>query len=208
MKKILFITILAISCMQNTYSQEPAKSISVKPGLGIGLGFFYPTAVNDYIHDDLSNYITTNEALYMNYLLRGSVEIRFINNFGIEPVIETAFAPKIVIGADENYLFGRVSPGILANVYIPVGHRRNSFFLGAGAMYHHMWFKGYTGNTIGPAFQAGLSLYFGRVFNPRVFAGFNYAKANGENGNGQGHPSELELAYTDFHIGIIIPLSN
>jgi hypothetical protein len=205
MRKFFFSFILAIICTQFSLSQNSEeKKVIVKPGISLGLGIFYPKEINDYIEADLSDYITTNENLYLNFFLRGSVGIQFSKMFVLEPVVEVALAPKIVIGADKSFIFGRVSPGILANLHVPVGNRKNTFFLGGGALYHSMWFKGYTGGTIGPAFQAGYSMNFGKSLNPEAFAGFNYAKAHGKNKDLGNMSPGLDLSYTDFHMGIRI----
>ena len=205
MRKFLFSAILAIICLQFSFSQNSEeKKVIVKPGISLGLGIFYPREINKYIENDLSNYITTNENLYLNFFLRGSVGIQFSKMFVLEPVLEFALAPKIVIGADRSFVFGRVSPGILANLHVPVGSRRNTFFLGGGALYHYMWFKDYSGGTIGPAFQAGFSMNFGKSLNPEAFAGFNYAKAQGKDRSLGNMSPGLELSYTDFHMGIRI----
>jgi hypothetical protein len=201
----MFPFILAIICTQISISQNTEeKKVFVKPGIGIGFGIFSPKEINEYIDNDLSNYITTNANMYLNFFLRGSLGIQFSKMFVLEPVVEFAIAPKIVIGADKSYIFGRVSPGILANLHVPVGKRRNTFFLGGGALYHYMWFKDYSGSTIGPAFQAGFSMNYGKSLNPEVFAGFNYAKAHGKNNSYGNIIPDLELNYTDFHIGIRI----
>lgn len=202
MKKFLLCVVLVIGCLQVSFSQIDNKKIHIKPGIGFGFGIFYPTGINEYIEKDLSNYLTVNESLYMNYFLRGSLGIQFSRNFELKPVIETAIAPKIVFGADKSYLFGRVSPGILANFHIPLGKSRHSVFLGGGVLYHYMWFKDYSGSTIGPAVQGGVSFRIGRFFNPEVYAGFNYAKTEGNYNGTSGHASNLELSYTDFRIGI------
>jgi hypothetical protein len=205
MRKFIFLFVFAIICSQYSHSQNSEeKRVFIKPGISLGLGVFYPKEINDYIEADLSNYITSNENMYINFFLRGSFGIQFSKMFVLEPVVEFAIAPKIVIGADKSYIFGRVSPGVLANLHVPVGKRRNTFFLGGGALYHHMWFKDFSGGTIGPAFQAGFSMNFGKSLNPEVFAGFNYAKAQGKDKSLGSMSPGLELSYTDFHLGIRI----
>jgi hypothetical protein len=206
MKKFIVCIFLAIVCIQFSSAQNnDNKKVKVKPGISIGFGLFYPSEVNDWIKNDLSDYIATNEDLYLNLFLRGSLGIQLNKVITLEPVLEMALAPKLMIGASgKSLIFGRVSSGILANLYTPMSKGRNSFFLGGGALYHYMWFKDYSGSTIGPAFQLGLSFNRGRSFNPEVFAGFNYAKATGKYSGFEQYPSELELSYTDFHIGFRI----
>ena len=206
MKKFIFCTILALICIQFSFSQTEGKTFYIKPGIGFGLGVFYPTEINDYIKDDLSDYITTNADLYANFFLRGSFGIQFNRYFVLEPVLEFAIAPKIIIGADGSYIFGRVSPGILANFHIPVSNGKHSVFLGGGALFHYMWFEDYSGSTIGPAIQGGISLNFGKSLNPEAYAGVNFARTQGKyNGSiyiDHPGPPELQLAYTDFHLGL------
>jgi hypothetical protein len=209
MRKLLFSTMLAVICMQLSFSQNnDDKKVIVKPGISLGFGIFYPKEINDYIENDLSGYIATNENLYLNLFLRGSLGIHLAKFIALEPVAEVAIAPKIVIGAgNKSLIFGRVSSGVLADFYIPMGSGRNSFMLGGGALYHYMWFKDYSGSTIGPAIQAGISLNSGKSFNPEIFAGVNYAVAKGKYRGSLFDqplylPLELELSYTDFHIGV------
>jgi hypothetical protein len=205
MRKFIFSALLAVICIQSSLSQNSEENkIFVKPGISLGLGIFYPKEINNFIEHDLSNYITTNANLYLNFFLRGSLGIQFSKMFVLEPVVEFAIAPKVVIGADKSYIFGRVSPGVLANLHVPVGKRRNTFFLGGGALYHYMWFKDFSAGTIGPAFQAGVSMNYGKSINPEVFAGFNYAKAQGKDKSIGNMSPGLELSYTDFHLGIRI----
>jgi hypothetical protein len=204
MKKLIVSILLAIVCIQFSSAQNSAsKKVYFKPGISFGVGIFYPKEVNNYIENDLTDYITTNENLYANYFLGVSFGIQLNKVIAIEPVIEFALAPKIMIGADRTYIFGRVSPGVMANLYAPMGSKgRNAFMLGGGILYHHMWFEDYAGNTIGPAFKIGVSFNHGKSFNPEAFAGFNYAKAMGKySGGGYFQQSELELSYTDFRIG-------
>jgi hypothetical protein len=207
MKKFIVSVLLAIVCIQFLSSQNSAgKKVYFKPGISLGVGIFYPKEVNNYIENDLTDYITTNENLYANYFLGASFGIQLNKVIAIEPVIEFALAPKIMIGADRTYIFGRVSPGVMANLYAPMGSKgRNSFMFGGGIMYHYMWFEDYTGNTIGPALKIGISFNHGKSFNPEAFAGFNYAKTMGKYSGGSYYQqSELELSYTDFRIGFRI----
>jgi hypothetical protein len=171
MRKFIFSALLAVICTQSSLSQNSEENkIFVKPGISLGLGIFYPKEINNYIEHDLSNYITTNANLYLNFFLRGSLGIQFSKMFVLEPLFEFAIAPKVVIGA----------------------------------LYHYMWFKDFSAGTIGPAFQAGVSMNYGKSINPEVFAGFNYAKAQGKDKSIGNMSPGLELSYTDFHLGIRI----
>jgi hypothetical protein len=146
-------------------AQGNDKKFATSGGLGIGVGFFAPKGVNDYIKADLSNYITTNESLFMYEEVNAFLNFKF-RYFDITGIAEFALGPKFVVGAGNNtsYFFNRFSPGVLANVFLPTGSSgKYALFLGGGIQYHMMTFEGFSGQTLGFRGQLGYDLQVGRV---------------------------------------------
>jgi hypothetical protein len=161
------------------------KKFAFGPGIGIGVGFFNPSGVNEYINNDLSEYITTNANLYMYEEVKAFLNFK-TRWFDVVPMVEYAIGPKVVVGASGTYFFNRLSPGVTADFFIPMGMSgKYAFFLGAGAQYHMMTFKGYTANTIGYRAQFGFDLQFGS-FNLQPTLYFNLANAK------EGLPEEID----------------
>jgi hypothetical protein len=202
MKKFIFILSIIVVFNDLLVAQSDDKPVKIKPGVGFGFGFFYPGDVNDYISDYYSG--TSVELgttdIILNMFIRGDLKILFRNRFELDPLVEYAFAPKFVTGMveDKIFVFSRVSPGVMANIHFPFRSGRHSFFIGCGGLAHFMFFEDFSGFTIGPSAQVGLSLNF-RSINPQFFIGFNYAKARGEK-----ESLHMDLDYTDFHLGIKI----
>jgi hypothetical protein len=153
---------------------QDMRKFAIGPGIGIGLGFFNPVGVNEYIAADLSEYVTTNADLYMYEEVKAFLNIK-TKWFDVVPLVEYAFGPKIVVGADESYFFNRLSPGVTADFFIPMGMSgKYALFLGGGAQYHMMTFEEFKGEGIGYRFQLGFDLQFGS-FNLQPTIIFNLA---------------------------------
>jgi hypothetical protein len=166
---------------------QDMKKFAFGPGIGIGVGFFNPDGVNEYISNDLSQYeiVFGNTNLYLYEEVKAFLNIK-TKWFDVVPLVEYTFGPKIVVGADETYLFNRLSPGVTADFFIPMGMSgKHAFFLGGGAQYHMMTFEGYTANTIGYRAQIGFDLQFGS-FNLQPTLYFNLANAK------NGLPAEID----------------
>jgi hypothetical protein len=181
-------------------AQHDYKSFAVSPSFGFGIGGFNPAGVNEYINNDLSGFITTNAELYLYEEIHFSLNFKF-KWFDISPIAEYAIGPKVVVGADRSYFFNRLSPGVLANFFIPMGSSgKNALFIGGGAQYHMMSFEDFKGNTPGYRIQLGFDLQFGRV-NMQPILAFNLANAKNI------LPSDFnnrDLNYTGGQIGINI----
>ena len=176
------------------------RKFAFGPGLGIGIGVFNPKGVNEYISNDLSNYITVNEDLYMYESVSFVLNFKF-KWFDIVPLVEYAIGPKVILGADESYFFNRFSPGTLADVFIPVGRSgKNALFIGGGAQYHIMTFEGFEASTLGYRAQIGFDLQFGST-NLQPYLAFNIAKASDVIFS---NTSERDLDYTGGQIGLHI----
>jgi hypothetical protein len=169
------------SVMLFCFVAQPVKAQDMKkfafgPGIGIGIGFFNPDGVNEYIKSDLSEYVTTNANLYMYEEVKAFLNFK-TRWFDVVPMVEYAIGPKIVVGADATYFFNRLSPGVTADFFIPMGMSgKYAFFLGGGAQYHMMSFEGYKAETLGYRFQLGFDLQFGS-FNLQPTLYYNLANA-------------------------------
>jgi hypothetical protein len=198
MRMFLLCSVLAVCFTSKPLAaQDNPKSFAFSPGFGISIGGFYPNEVNQYISDDLSGYITTNEKLYMYE--SGNIFLNFkFKWFDVTALTEYAVGAKIIVGADKNYLFNRFSPGVLANFFIPSGKsKRHAFLIGGGIQYHMMSFEGFKGNTIGFRFQAGYDIQFSHI-NVQPILAFNLANAKEAKYN----HSYIDLNYTGGQIGV------
>jgi hypothetical protein len=177
------------SLMLFCFVVQPAKAQDTKkfafgPGIGIGIGFFNPGGVNEYIKNDLGEN-TINGDLYLYEEVKAFLNFK-TRWFDVVPMVEYAVGPKWVINGDKSYFFNRLSPGATADFFIPMGiSGKYAFFLGGGAQYHMMSFKGYKGEAIGYRFQFGFDLQFGS-FNLQPTLYFNLANAK------NGLPAEID----------------
>lgn len=195
--KTLILLFLTVCLSVTAVKAQDSGNFAVGPGFGIGIGIFYPEGVNEYISNDLSNYVTFNTELYMyeSVSLFLNIKTKLVD---IIPLFEFAIGPKIVVGGKGNYYFNRLSPGVLANFFIPTGFSgKHAIFIGGGAQYHMMTFEGFEGNDIGFRVQLGYDLQFGN-FNLQPLLAFNVAKTIGKNSAG----APLDMNYTGGQIGV------
>lgn len=194
---LLIITILCLSGT-SLKAQDDAK-FAVGPGLSINVGYFNPEGPNAYITEALSNYTilfgVTDLLLY--YEVSGFLNFKS-KWFDVSPTFVYAISPKIIAGAEDFY-FTRMSPGCLANFFIPVGFKgKNAVFIGGGVQYHMMKFEGFEGNHLGYRAQVGFDLQFGN-FNLQPVIAFNIANVpNGIMVN----ETMYDLNYTGGQIGV------
>lgn len=195
---LLILMSLSICLSTSTLNAQDFKKFSVGPGISINLGVFNPVEVNEYIADALSSYtiVFGNTDLIMYYELSAflNFKTRWVD---ISPTLSYAMAPKIIIGA-ESFYFNRVSPGVMANFFIPTGlSGKTAFFIGGGLQYHMMSFDDYEGNDLGFRLQLGYDMQFGS-FNMQPILAFNVAKTIGTAPSA----SPLDMNYTGGQIGI------
>ncbi|MCX6335213.1 MAG: hypothetical protein NT092_13105 [Bacteroidia bacterium] len=202
--KALILFFLAGSLSTSVLNAQDFKKFAVGPGISINLGVFNPQGVNQYIANALSSYTillgSTDLIMYEDVSVFLNFKTRWID---ITPTLEYAISPKIVIGA-ENFYFTRVSPGVLANFFIPTGlSGKNAVFIGGGFQYHTMKFTesdgpaDFKGNDLGFRIQLGYDLQFGN-FNLQPVLAYNVAKTMGKQTSG----SPLDMNYSGGQIGI------
>lgn len=203
-KKEYFLTlILVLFCYVASLNAQSSNTanFAVYPGFGIGFGFFYPKDVNEYIENDLPAMDYQIGFSDMIMYFEGHVSLTFkIKWIDITSIVEYAIAPKYITvsGSSEGdyfYSFGRLSPGVLANFYFPIGSGKHALYAGGGAQYHFMKFEDYNGNNIGFRLNAGISLQF-RNFNLQPYVAFNIANAKDE------EVENFNLNYTGGQIGV------
>jgi hypothetical protein len=199
MKRILFTLSTFIVCALSLNAQESTgKTSALYPTIGIGIGFFYPSDVNDYIDYDLSNYITINEDMYMYLEIKGGLTYR-LKKVDFSALVEFDVAPKIATTGDETYtyFFTRLAPEISVNYYISNRTGKNAFFIGAGVSYAFLTFKDYSASAPGVKAQLGYSMQFGK-FNMQPYLAFRYNKATDSATLGN-----FDLDFTGGQIGLI-----
>ena len=202
-KRIALGSLLAICFIAEPLKAQDDRIFAFSPGFGIGLGIFYPKDVNSYIEQDLSDYITTNAELYMYEEINAFLDFKF-KWFEIITLAEYAIGPKIVIGGPQNYFFNRFSPGVLANVFVPLkSSERNALFIGGGVQYHKMSFEGYKGTTLGYRFQLGIDIQFPSI-NLQPTLAFIIANAKNSFSYENYYTNIWDMNYTGGQIGIKI----
>ncbi|MCU0462550.1 MAG: hypothetical protein MUF36_11155 [Bacteroidales bacterium] len=203
-RNTLILILLVFSLSSATMNGQDFKKFAFGPGISINIGVFSPEAVNNYIASALSSYTillgSTDLFMYEEVSAFLNFKTRWVD---VSPTLVYAISPKIVIGA-ENFYFTRVSPGVLANFFIPTGlSGKTAFFIGGGLQYHMLKFTesdgpaDYEGNDLGFRFQLGYDMQFGS-FNLQPVLAFNVAKTLGVNSAG----SRLDMNYTGGQIGI------
>jgi hypothetical protein len=204
--KRFFFTLVAAMLLsfQMIYTQDaPAKSSMIYPTIGLGIGFFYPQDVNDYIKSDLSSmgYTALNEDLYMYLEIKAGVALR-LKKVDFNLALEYDLGPKVVVGGDETFTYGfnRISPELSFNYYIPNNSGKNAFFIGAGFHYSFMKFEEFSGSAPGFKAQLGYSLQFSK-FNLQPYLAFRYAKSTDTSTN---FGSDFDLDYTGGQIGVVL----
>jgi hypothetical protein len=200
MKRVLFIALalLFVSAFITKAQESTSKTSALYPSFGIGIGFFYPSDVNDFIDYDLSSYITVNEDMYMYLEVKGGLTYR-LKKLDFSGMLEFDVGPKIATTGDETftYFFTRVAPEISVNYYISTGSGKNAFFLGGAVSYAFMKFEEFSASAPGFKAQVGYSLQFGK-FNMQPYIAFRYNKATDDLEMGS-----FDLDYTGGQIGLI-----
>ncbi len=194
MKKVKLLVIALV--ITSTVSAQGIFEFKVFPE--IHFGFFNPEDVNAYIENDLSNYsiVAGTSDMILNFNLGLGFGLRFFNLVEAQPIFEYSIAPKIISGADHNYSYSKFSGGMMANFLIPMSPtKKNSIIIGAGLFYNSMTFEDFSGSSMNPRFQTGISLNNNR-FNPQVILAYDMAKATDDEFEG------FELDYSSFRIGV------
>lgn len=196
MRKIVLLFISCFIAIQ-VFSQDLPKPFQINFYPSIHFGFFSPDDVNEYIADDLNSYTVTfgTTDIVMNFNIGAGLGFRILNLVEIQPQVEYSIAPKVISGAD-SYSYTKFSGGILANFMIPIApNRRSSILIGGGIFYNAMSFEEYSGSSINPRVQTGLSLNNNR-FNPQIIIAYDLAKTTAD------EAEYFELDYSSFRIGV------
>jgi len=182
--------------------------MAVYPSFGLGVGFFSPRDVNNYIKESIdavgySSQMGTS-SMFMYFDLQGAVTFR-IKQADFSAILDYAIAPKWVVvtnGDDMSFYFSRISPGLTANYYIPLKSGRHAFFVGGGIQYHYMKFESIHASSPGFRLQAGVSLQFGK-FNLQPNAAFIYGQSKTASVSAFSN-SDFVMNYTGMQIGVIL----
>ena len=215
MKRILtFIFIVTFIC--NLTSSQTSDESKSGPklfyfGVGVNIGFFYPSDINNYLEDRYSDYILEfgTYGMFMYYTLNADGSFFFSRYTELKLELELSASPKLIM-TDENetYFFNRITPALKFNFHIPAGNRVSIFF-GPGINYSRLKFKGpeftNTRTSLGGSGQAGVMVRF-RKFAIQPGFTFNYIPGKGEeilSGNDfvTGSQTTMDYNYTGGQIG-------
>jgi hypothetical protein len=202
---ILFILISA-SLQAQDNNNDLNLTGSSKGGLYVDLGFingfFYPSAVNDFIVNDLpSNFYVTEGTtdMFMNFSFAGGLSYIAKNNIGLKGLAVFSIAPKMITvtnGDVYTYTLWKVSPTAILSYYIPVGPIIK-FGPGIGISGNLIGFNGQSEFSVGGRGQLELLLMLGDKVNVSGFTGVDFAKVNVLE-----EPKELN--FTSFILGMSV----
>lgn len=182
MKKYLFFLVFSISILvassqnKSIYSGNNSSYI----GIGVSLGIFSPTDVNDYLRNywdnELSGYneVKTfgSPEMYLNFVIQICGGAYVSEQFELKGVFEFGIGPKIIIIHDTKFFgFFRYSPGVICNYYIP-SSKDNKFSIGCGILYHNMKFEEWKASAFGPRLKAGYNIN-SKKLNMELFLAFD-----------------------------------
>lgn len=193
--KSIVVVILLVITTASLNAQETNKS-ALYPGFGIGFGFFYPGDINDYLAETYVSYETINMDMYMYYPLQAFLTYK-IKRFDVTGIVEYATGPKYEVTYSDWYFFNRFSPGVVGNIFFPVGSGKHAFYAGLGAQYHIMTFEEFSASNIGFRLQGGFSLQFGKINLQPHFA-LNIVSADDDSSVN----NKFNLNYTGGQIGV------
>lgn len=206
-KAISLICILTLSITVFGSIYEPPTSMNlIRPqtntfgfGASIGIGFFYPTDVNNYILNKLESEnpydIFYNTSIYEFINIGAVATFRPMKNIRINANGELGYAPKFIINYDK-FNLGRLSLGFDTYFNKPIGSTKQSFIFGAGPYFHHMYFENFSANKLGlRIIPFGAALQFGG-FQPQILLGCDlFAKKTARAVDYTGFENDLDLSY-------------
>ncbi len=164
----------------------------------VHFGFYNPEDVNAWIENDLGSYYITSGTsdLILNINMGIGFGFRFFNLVEIQPLIEYSVSPKVITGADKTYNFTKFSGGMMTNFLAPLSPtKKNSIIIGVGLLSNSMSFEDFSGSSVNPRFQTGVSINNKR-FNPQVIIAYDLAKTTDDEYEG------FELDYSSVRIGV------
>jgi hypothetical protein len=201
---LLAILLLGVSSLKA--QESSSQPLHVYPTFGIGIGFFYPQDVNEYIENEItSEYTDTyNTEMYAYYEIKAGVTFR-LKKVDFSAILEYDIAPKYMVvngGSSSSvfYSFSRFAPELSANYYIPTSSSgKQALFIGGAVNYSFMTFKSFSASAPGFKVQLGYSLQVGKM-NMQPYLAFRYATAT-DKSDDYAYP-DFELNYTGGQIGI------
>ena len=125
MKNIFLILLISLfTCgfakSENLLSQEakPGPKLFYF-GVGVNVGFFYPSDINDYLEDHYSDYLlefgTYSMIMYYTFNIDGAFFFSRFTELKLE--LECATSPKFIsAGETDIYLFNRITPALKFNL--------------------------------------------------------------------------------------------
>jgi hypothetical protein len=215
MKRLIYFLFVLIA-ISGTISAKPFSTPeeNEKPklfyfGVGIGIGIFSPSDINDYMNDYYGSVDPTMGTFEMIEYFPINVTGSFFFSKYTELQIETelAYSPKIIMinNESESFSYLRFTPNVKFNFHIPFS-KKFSYFIGPGVSYNFLTFKSpdekYTGKTPGFAAQTGVMIRFRKMAIQPYYA-MSFIEAEAENSSTIYNPANTlkTLNYTGGQIG-------
>lgn len=217
MKRIL-ILIVVVLFTYNAVESQTSSGGELKPGpklfyfgVGVNVGFFYPSDINDYLEDRYTDYILEfgTYSMIMYYTLNVDGSFFFCRFTELKLELELAASPKMIMTDEtDTYFLNRITPALKFNFHIPAGNKV-SIYMGPGVNYSRLRFKGpefdKTRTCLGFSGQAGVMVRF-RKFAIQPGITFNYIPGKKEESSGGDdfvttYQTGLDFSYTGGQIG-------
>jgi hypothetical protein len=208
-KALIWLAFMVIISWQTLLSQDSTtKTFAFYPSFGLGIGFFYPSDVNDYMENDMASLGVAgsyNTSLYMYLEVKAGLTYR-MKCFDITGGFEYDLAPKFIFVSGGSvssitYFYHRLSPEISSNYYISAKNSKNAFFIGGGVNYSFLSFEEYSASAPGFKVQLGYSMQFDK-FNLQPYGAFRYTRAIDSSTGIE----DFVMDYTGGQFGLIMSL--
>ncbi len=197
MRKVIVFLFLGIIVCTKLSAQDEGFQFKFFPSVHFGF-FLNPEDINAYIKEDLPGSISSGTSdVILNITIGGGLGFRFNNKVELQPILEYTIGPKVVSGGvSKSYNFNKFSGGLIANYMIPFGSSgKHSILLGGGMLYSFITFEDYSGNTINPRAQAGIS-FNNNKFNTQIILAIDLAKTKAD------EDKSFDLNYNSFRFGV------
>jgi len=159
---LLFIGLLipVMAAAQDVTENVTDNESSFSFGPHIGFHFFSCKDVNQYIKDDLSEYMVTGGTtnMFLAFDLGFDLKKMMTENLAIKLGVDWLLAPKFATadnGESFSYLFSGISLSAAGLVFIPLS-KKVSLIFGAGPDYYFTKFEDFAGSGFGGRAQFGI----------------------------------------------------
>ena len=202
-KYLIFILLVFFLCFSTLYSQEEEDKNETYLGIGYGIGFFYPSDVNDYLSDLYSSYVFSSGTpdMFLNFSGNISLTLPLSKSIDFEIFGDIGWAPKAIVisgGPDDFYNYWRFSLGAIPQIKIPL--YINSLYFGAGPSINQMQFEDVKASALGGRAVFGYNIEGRKKI--QIYAMYDYMKGSIKDNKLKYSSMGLdELSYSTFSIG-------